>query len=939
MATGAIAAGRIGTAVVFILIPVIALLAGNMLTQPPKRARRAAWATALALAAAAAFVPLVWAIAVVAALTFVAVRPALWRNLAIVAAVPPVLLLPWSAQLASNPSALLLEVGLQQPGLSTRDLSARSLLLLSPGGPGLPPVWVTAGIAFAALAALLFSRRRPLMMAGWGLALGGLLIAVAVSRAMVRPPDGGPATSAWPGVALLLAAVGLLLAGATAGEALPRLVTGAKAGLSRKARWAGKAAGSDEAGPGGPRALRAIGVVVLAAVAFSAPAWAAAWWMIRGVPGPVAPVPSPVVPAVVSVASGSGLRPRTLVLRSEGGHVGYSLQRGTSPSLGDPDLAPVPAAEQALNTAVAALVAPNGGEAVDQGLVLARFDVGFVLLPAPVDESLARLLDGVAGLRPVSATPAFDLWRLDRLPARARVVEPGGTVTAVPSGQTGVTGARAPSAGGTIELAEPAGGWHATLNGQPLTPVASSAGSWAQAFRLPAGGGVLNISHGQTSRELALVLEFLAVAAVAVLALPGSRIMAEASASAAAGRTRVAGGRPDRAAAEADIDAEAEADAAAGAGAAADGDAYDAGLPDGRRGRGRGAARSGRAARGQRRGRDAGSGARRDRRAAAAKRGGTPAGRRASAASGMPPRGGPVGLPPPRAAWPAGQPPGGLPLPPSDWPADQPAEVPAFPGSGWPAGQPGEDPAAPHPEWPAGAQGEDPVVPGSGWSAGPPAGGLPLPHSGWPTDPRGQVPVFPDSGWSSGSPGDDPAYPGSGWQAGQPAEEPPGAAAAWPAGDRPAPRSAWSARDLPGPRSEWSPGQPGQDLPGPGSGWSPGEAGDARQSPSGSWPPPAGSAWAEDQPAEGPPGHAGGMRRSPSGTWPPDDPAQPWPGRRQDDWPVPEQVSDWPGGRGDMLDPLPPAGRSRHRRPGPEDDEAPDARWPVPENESGGDAW
>ena len=69
---------------------------------------------------------------------------------------------------------------------------ARSLLLLSPGGPGLPPVWVTAGIAVAALAALLLSRRRALMMAGWGMALAGLLVAVAVSRVVVTPASGGP---------------------------------------------------------------------------------------------------------------------------------------------------------------------------------------------------------------------------------------------------------------------------------------------------------------------------------------------------------------------------------------------------------------------------------------------------------------------------------------------------------------------------------------------------------------------------------------------------------------------------------------------------------------------------------------------------------------------------------------------------------------------------
>ena len=47
VAMGSIAAGRLGTAVVFVLVPVIALLAGKMLTQPARRARRAAWGTGL----------------------------------------------------------------------------------------------------------------------------------------------------------------------------------------------------------------------------------------------------------------------------------------------------------------------------------------------------------------------------------------------------------------------------------------------------------------------------------------------------------------------------------------------------------------------------------------------------------------------------------------------------------------------------------------------------------------------------------------------------------------------------------------------------------------------------------------------------------------------------------------------------------------------------
>jgi len=254
---------------------------------------------------------------------------------------------------------------------------------------------------------------------------------------------------------------------------------------------------------------------------------------------------------LVSVSSASGLQLRTLVLRSAGGHVSYTLQRGLNPSLGEADLVPVAPAQRALDTAVATLVAPNGGEADDQGQSLAQFDVGFVLVPAPVNQSLARLLDGVADLRPVTATSAFALWRLVEPSARARVVEPGGTVVALRSGDVSVANATAPAAGGTLELAEPAGGWSATLNGTPLTPVPSPAGAWAQAFRLPPGGGLVNISHDQGTHDIALVIEALALAAAVVLALPGARATATeslhgAGSSAVAGRDSADAPESDR---------------------------------------------------------------------------------------------------------------------------------------------------------------------------------------------------------------------------------------------------------------------------------------------------------------------------------------------------------------------------------------------------------
>jgi GT2 family glycosyltransferase len=772
IAMGAIAAGRLGTAVVFVLIPLIALLAGRIFTEPPRRARRAAWATGLTIAIAAAFVPLTWIVAVLAAaVTAVVVgigRPSIARNLGIVAATPPVLLLPWTIQIAAHPAQLLLEVGIQRPGLASPDLPARSLLLLSPGGPGLPPVWVMAGLGVAGVAALLVARRRALAIAGWAAALFGLLVAVVVSRMLVQPAGGGPVVPAWPGIALAIVGAGLVLAVASAGDALPGLAGRAAGNVAgRGDGGAGTAAGAGKAGGLGRRAgkargigaARGIGVAVLAVVACSAPVLSAAYWLVHGVSGPLTPTAAPVVPVLVSASSGGGLQLRTLVLRSAGGQVSYSLERGIGPSFGESELTPVGGAQRALDSVVATLVAPDGGEADDQGQTLAQFDVGYVLLPAPVDQNLARVLDGVAGLRLVTAassTASFDLWRLVDVPARVRVAEPDGAVVALPSGQTSVSRAAAPAAGGTLELAEPAGGWSATLNGRPLTQVASPAGAWAQAFRLPPGGGVLDISRDETSHDLVLVLEALLVIVVAVLALPGAR------AAAADGAHSAAHGAGPNAGLEQDAGAPSESPASR----------------SGRRvARLRNGAPAGRPGRGQRQRRDR---ARRPRRAGqpaalAASAGATaglsdqasrpdsrPAGPAEPRSAGEPadrPLDAPSGRPASRSSAPV---PGPLPVGPSgaapglspDWPGnDQRSDWPsgaqrsdwvaAEQQSGWQGG------AQQHPGWPSGAE-QHPGRPGGGnqlpsWQNGGDLASEPV-HSvppGWPSGRGGALDPLP----------------------------------------------------------------------------------------------------------------------------------------------------------------------------------------------------
>jgi GT2 family glycosyltransferase len=526
VAAGAVAAGRIGTAVAFVLLPLIGAAVGRMLAGTPRAARRAAWAAGLLIAIVAAFVPLAWPVAVIAALG----AAAAWRwlgprtvvNVAIAAAVPAVLLISWTFRLVTSPSLFFTEAGLVRPGLAAARLRPESLLLLSPGGPGLPPAWVTAGLVLPAFGALLVRRRTVLVYTGWGIGLAGLVAALVVSRVRLTPPQGGPAVSAWPGLAMAIAAAGLLLAATPLIEAIARVLGGAGQ----------PGAGQPGAGQPGTGRLVTSGRLLVAvaglAAVISAPALAAGYWLAAGLDGPVAAAGPQILPPFVAASSAGPDRDRTLVLRQDrggqdGGTLAYAVLRDTDPVLGEPELAENTSSTHAVESVVASLAVAGGGDAGDAGQALSQFDIGYVLLPAPIDQALAVQLDAAAGLEPLSRAPSYDLWQVSGTVARVRVITPGGTAVPVPSGSVGVNTVVAPGTSGTLVLAEAAGGWSATLSGKPLTPLTAPVDGWAQGFVLPPGGGHLVITRHETARVVSLGGEAAALLVAVALALPGSR--------------------------------------------------------------------------------------------------------------------------------------------------------------------------------------------------------------------------------------------------------------------------------------------------------------------------------------------------------------------------------------------------------------------------------
>ncbi|MEU0476306.1 glycosyltransferase [Streptomyces olivaceus] len=502
-ATGALAGGRIGTAVLAVLLPLIAragvAAAGLTSTSGARGSWRATWAYALLLTVTTAFTPVVWPAALILGIGVLALRRGEitvygLRFLAQLGT-PLLLLTPWSLSLL--PFGFFGEAGLDY-GASAA--SALDLLGISPGGPGTVGGLVLIGIVLAALAALLRSERQPAVRTAWAVALVGLVLSVLSNR------------SAWAGPATLVYGIALLAAA----------TLGADGARSRVA----------EQSFGWRQPVAAL-IALASAVG---PLIAAAGWVIGGADGPVERRDPVQVPAFVAEESRTRDQARTLVLDSDSAaHVSYMLVRGSGARLGDGELADG-GGNEALDKTVANLVAGSGADQADQ---LGGYAVRYVLVHKGAPRDVTRVLDATPGLSRLSQQDGSGLWRVDQEVARATIVsgegsgeESGDTSGAASAGEPQPVAAgpveihtdiKAGADGRVLRLADTAAeGWTATLDGKPLTR--TTVDGWAQGFELPASGGRLDVTYDDPFTHTAwLWAQGLLAVVLVVLALPGRR--------------------------------------------------------------------------------------------------------------------------------------------------------------------------------------------------------------------------------------------------------------------------------------------------------------------------------------------------------------------------------------------------------------------------------
>ncbi|SEF01338.1 glycosyltransferase family 2 protein [Streptomyces sp. Ag109_O5-10] len=490
-ATGALAGGRIGTAVLAVLLPLIARagIAASGLTHASgaRGSWRATWAYALLLTLTTAFTPIVWPIALVLGLAVLAVRRSdlVASGLRLLAQLgtPLLVLAPWSLTLL--PFGFFREAGLEYGSSAA---SALDLLGASPGGPGTVDGLLLVGVVLAALAALLRSERQSAIRTAWAIALVGLVFAVLSNK------------STWAGPATLVYGIAILSAAAL----------GADGARSRVA----------EQSFGWRQPVAAL----IAFAAAAGPLLLAAGWMIAGADGPVERRDPTQVPAFVAEDSSTTDQVRTLVLDSDStARVTYMLVRGSGARMGDAEVAAADGENAQLDKVVANLVAGSGADQADQ---LGGFAVRYVLVHKGAPRDITRVLDATPGLSRLSQQNGGALWRVDQQVSRATIVPANGSGTAVSvaAGPVDIhTTVPAGADGRVLRLADSASpDWTATLDGKPLTR--TTVDGWAQGFELPSGGGKLDVTYDTPFTHILWLWVQGALAVVlVVLALPGRR--------------------------------------------------------------------------------------------------------------------------------------------------------------------------------------------------------------------------------------------------------------------------------------------------------------------------------------------------------------------------------------------------------------------------------
>jgi MFS family permease len=249
------------------------------------------------------------------------------------------------------------------------------------------------------------------------------------------------------------------------------------------------------------------------------------WWLGPGAAGPVRSEASFSVPAFIISNATTQERYKSLLIREREGRLLYWVVRDKPLEIGDSDI--VYGSSEPIEAAVAGLVT---GAGIESSSIFGDYGVRYLFLTQPVNKSLARTIDGIGGFTRASSTDAGIVWKVVGASSRVSILPDGDdeavTELSISLGSEEVTAEGTITRPGTVTIAERFDDrWRMLVNNNRVDLSRGIEGlpEFVITSELLDEGGDFIIYHDGTSRRGWLSLQFIALATIAILALPSRR--------------------------------------------------------------------------------------------------------------------------------------------------------------------------------------------------------------------------------------------------------------------------------------------------------------------------------------------------------------------------------------------------------------------------------
>jgi GT2 family glycosyltransferase len=492
IAISAINSGRLATVAILILLPLL-IIAVDGWWQIDQFTWRRIFAISLLIAVLASFSPIVFVALVV--ITFVGIfRDYLASNQGIevvlfnnrlhrriVLAFAPILICaPWSFQLIMSPSKFFIDAGFLIPGGGPNQT-----VLGNPGGPGSLP-WTVLSPLLIILVISLFSSTRARGVAELG--IFSLIAATLLSTLSITGNGTLVPSRIYPGTLLTVVTVATISAAVIMLDKLRNRLVATNINFRHISA-----------------ALLLVATVLYAGSSV-------AWIVTKGADTPLQAGKEVVLPPFLAINSNA----KTLVLRprSVGNEVSlnYYLARSGDATLGQPDLAPQE--RDQIKNAVRELA---DGSGLTSSTTFAVHGIEYLFLKSPVDENVARIIDGLGGFNRASSTNAGIVWKTVGKTGQILFKDSSGKSSVLVQGTLGIT----VNSPGEITVTENySRGWRAMQDGQRLERTRSVDGMPVFIVEKP---GLVTLMYDGTLRRAWVSLQIIVVVTVLVMALPAGR--------------------------------------------------------------------------------------------------------------------------------------------------------------------------------------------------------------------------------------------------------------------------------------------------------------------------------------------------------------------------------------------------------------------------------